>query len=171
MLVCAVDFYHFIPLSLTWTLSWFHMVSTKQNLLASFSCTVFIWSGWNLMSWWSNSSWKSWEYFWVRCVQTKEIIAVLLTASKNLNDGMHSEVYESVWSKLGMIIDTVALYILILLWLALTLIQGHRSARKQKLLPQLSHKVFNQFESLWMYYWDLFVWWTLYSFYLVHSIS
>ena len=41
-----------------------------------------------------------------------------------------------------MMIKTIVLYILIVY---LTLIQGHRSARKQTLLPQLSCKVFNQF--------------------------
>ena len=37
MLVCTVDFYHFIPLSLTLTLPVGHNVNEKQNLLASFS--------------------------------------------------------------------------------------------------------------------------------------
>ena len=36
--------------------------------------------------------------------------------------------------------DAVVLYILILFWLTLTLIQGHRSVRKQKLLRELSKK-------------------------------
>ena len=38
--------------------------------------------GWNLMLWWSNSSWTSWDYFWVRFSATWRIFAVLLTASK-----------------------------------------------------------------------------------------
>ena len=46
-----------------------------------------------------------------------------------------------VWFKLGMMIDTIVLYILILVYLILIFIQGHKSARKQKLLRQLSHKV------------------------------
>ena len=38
-----------------------------------------------------------------------------------------------------MIIDAIVLFMLILVLLGLTLIQGHRSVRKQKLLRQLSH--------------------------------
>ena len=45
-----------------------------------------------------------------------------------------------------MMIDTFVLYILILVDLTLTLIQGYRSARKQKLLCQISQKVLNQSE-------------------------
>ena len=60
-----------------------------------------------------------------------------------------------------MIIDTIVLY---------SLIQGHMGARKQKLLRQLSRKVFNWFEWSMAYHWDLLVWWTWHSFYLFHSI-
>ena len=42
-------------------------------------------------------------------------------------------------------IDTIVLYIFILNLLTVTLIQCHMSVRKQKLLCQLSHKVFNPF--------------------------
>ena len=42
MLTGAIDFYHFIPLSLTLTLSRGHSITAKQNLLASFSPTLFI---------------------------------------------------------------------------------------------------------------------------------
>ena len=41
---------------------------------------------------------------------------------------------------------TIALYIMILVKLTLTLIQGHRSAKNHKLLRQLPHKVFNPFK-------------------------
>ena len=54
--------------------------------------------------------------------------------------------------------------------LSLTLIQGHGSAWKQKLLHKLSHKVFSQFKWNVVYSWDLLVWWTSYSFYLIHSV-
>ena len=40
MLIGTIDFYHFILLSLTLILPGGHMVSIKQNLLASFSCTL-----------------------------------------------------------------------------------------------------------------------------------
>ena len=56
MFIGTIDFYHFIPLSLTLNLPWNHKVSMKQNLLASVSPTLFIWSGWNLVWWLSNSS-------------------------------------------------------------------------------------------------------------------
>ena len=69
-----------------------------------------------------------------------------------------------------MLLNTIVLNIWILVWLTLTLIQDHRSARKQKLLCQLFHKVFNWFEWNLVYYRDLLVWWTSYSFYLVHSV-
>ena len=43
MLTGAIDFYHFIPLSLTLTLARGHTVSTKQNLLKFFGffCIFF----------------------------------------------------------------------------------------------------------------------------------
>ena len=40
MLIGTMDFYHFIPLSLTLTLPGGHKVSTKQSLLASFFCML-----------------------------------------------------------------------------------------------------------------------------------
>ena len=81
---------------------------------------------------------------------------------------MHSDIHESIWVKLGIMIVAVELYILMLILLTLTFIQGHRSAKKQKPLHQLSHKVFSWFE--WNYG-DLFVWWTSYSFDLIQMIS
>ena len=69
-----------------------------------------------------------------------------------------------------MMIDTIELYILILVQLTFTLIQDHRSARKLKLQWQLSPKVFDRFGWNLIYCWDLLVWWTSYSFYLVHSV-
>ena len=59
---------------------------------------------------------------------------------------MHSGVYEWIWFKLGLMIDTNVLYILILALLTLTLVQGHMSVRKQKFMCQFSHKVFNRFQ-------------------------
>ena len=44
---------------------------------------------------------------------------------------MHSDFTEPIWLKLGMAIDTIELYILILACLTLTLNQGHRDAREQ----------------------------------------
>ena len=42
MLIGSTDFYHFIPLVVTLTLAGGLKVSAKQNLLASFSQTLFI---------------------------------------------------------------------------------------------------------------------------------
>ena len=50
----------FRQLSLTLTLPGGHKVSSDQNVLASFSGTLFSWSGWNLTLCWSKSSWTSW---------------------------------------------------------------------------------------------------------------
>ena len=115
MLIGTTDFYHCIPLSLTLILPGGHKVSAKQNLLASFSPTFFSLSGWNVLWWWSNSSRTAWENFWVGFVETREITAVLLTASQKFHFGMHSNVCKLFWFKLSMI-DTIVLYVLILVW-------------------------------------------------------
>ena len=79
MLIGAIDFYHFIQLSLTLTLPGGHKVSAKLSLRIGFffSHTLFIRSGRNLMWWWSNLSWIFWVYFWVRCSERRETTAVL----------------------------------------------------------------------------------------------
>ena len=59
------------------------------------------------------------------------------------NIGMHSHIYEPTWSRHFMMIDTIQLYILILMSLTLTFIQGHRDVRKYNLLLQLCHEVSN----------------------------
>ena len=66
-------------------------------------------------------------------------------------------------------IETTKLYIFTSVWITLTLIQGHRSARKQKRLCQLSHTVFSWFAWNVIYVWDL-VWWSSYSYYVIHSV-
>ena len=67
------------------------------------------------------------------------------TTTKNLNVGMHSDVYESIWFKLARMIYIIKFYVSVLVYVTLTLVQGHNDARKQKLLHKLSHKVFNLF--------------------------
>ena len=81
---------------------------------------------------------------------------VLWLLHKNINIGMHSDasiLFKFVWWKI--ILYSTFWYV----QLTLTLIQGHRGARKQKLQRQLSHKVFNWFEWNLVYCWDLVVWW------------
>ena len=51
---------------------------------------------------------------------------------------MDFDVHELIWFKFGMMIDTIELYMLMLVLLTLTIIEGHRSMRKQKLPRQLS---------------------------------
>ena len=52
--------------------------------------------------------------FWVGFSETRQISAVLLTASINFNIGMLSDVCGLIWFKHGMMIDTIVVYILIL---------------------------------------------------------
>ena len=84
MLTGTIDFWYLVPLSLTLTLLQGHKASTKQNLLASCSHTLFNWSGWNRIPCGSNSSWTFLYYFWMRFIETREITAGLLTVSKKL---------------------------------------------------------------------------------------
>ena len=50
----------------------------------------------------------------MRVNETREITDVLMTASRNFNGDMHSDVYESITLTLGLMGDTIELYILIL---------------------------------------------------------
>ena len=76
----ATILYHF-----RWPWPWRgHKVSVKQNLLALYSLSHFNSSGWNFMWCWSNSNWTSWYHVWVRFNETREIAAVLLTATNNV---------------------------------------------------------------------------------------
>ena len=58
---------------------------------------------------------------------------------------MHSDAYEPIWVKLGIVIDAAKVDILILIRVNLTLIQGRRDARKH----QLSHTVLNGLDGIW----------------------
>ena len=54
---------------------------------------------------------------------------------------MHSDIYELICFRLGLMIHGTELYIFILIFVTLTFIQDHRDARKQRLsicyLPKL----------------------------------
>ena len=114
LLIGTIDFYHFIPFSLTLTLPGGHKVSFIFS-------TLFIRSGWNLIWRWSNPNWTSWNYFREQFYWKKgKIAAVLQTVKKtlllarnrtSLND---PDISEWIWLNLAMIIDTIVLYILIL---------------------------------------------------------
>ena len=103
--------YHYTPLFLTLTLPGGHKASAKQIILASFSHILFNWSGLNLMWCWSNSSWTSWYYFWLRLSGTREITAASLTLS---NENIVCMPWNDYWLlrfKHGMKIDTSELNI------------------------------------------------------------
>ena len=59
-------------------------------------------------------------------------------------------------------IDTIVICILILVYMTMTLAQGHTITRNQSLLRQLHHEVLNRFEWILIYIWAVFVWWTSY---------
>ena len=113
MLIGNNDLYHFIPYSVTLMLAGDHKVGGKQNLLASFSCTLFNWSGWNLMWCWSNSSWAS-DFISEWCLLVKGNNCFFSDCVRK-NVGMHLDIYEPIWFKAGMmILSTTGLDILIL---------------------------------------------------------
>ena len=47
----------------------------------------------------------------MRMSETREITAVLLTASTNFHVGLHSDVYRLIQVKVGLMIDVIELYI------------------------------------------------------------
>ena len=140
-------------------LAWGSQISTKQNLLASFSHTLFSCSGLNLIWCWSSKIWTSWSYFWVRLNEWNKGNNCCFNnwRKENLNVGMHSGICNSIWFKHSLMIDDIQLYIVILALLTLTLIPGHRSAWKQIPLWQLSHKGLDWFGWNLVYCWDLLV--------------
>ena len=54
---------------------------------------------------------------------------------------MHSDICKLIGIKLGIMIDSTELYILVLSEETVTFTEGHRDTRKQTLLHQLSHKI------------------------------
>ena len=144
MFIGTIDFYHFIPLLLTLNLAGVHKISWKQNLLASFSRTlqlirmkfdlVLKQFKLNILIPLLSDSWfkKGNNHCFNDCWKISKV-------------GMHLDTCELIWYNCGIMIDSIQLYIVTLVLLSMTLIQGHRSGRKQKLLWQLSHKPFNQF--------------------------
>ena len=72
----------------------------------------------------------------VTFTETREMTADLLIESIK-TFGLLSDAHQSIWFKLGILIDTVKLYIVILVQVTMIFIQGQRSTRKQKLLDQL----------------------------------
>ena len=79
---------------------------------------------------------------------------------RNLSVGMHLDGCELIWFKLGIMIDATKLYILTLVYVALTLIQGHRNVRKQNFWASYLTKISVDLDGIWCTSWDLLVSWT-----------
>ena len=62
----------------------------------------------------------------------RKTTAVLLTASENVNIGMHPDVYELILFKLANMKNATVLHILMIYLSDLSSNQGHRDARKPK---------------------------------------
>ena len=112
ILLGTIDFYHLYHFHWPWPC--LPLAKSVQSKIYSFSRTLFIWSGLNLMWRWSNSYWTSWDCFRVRFIETRKITCVKQTASINFHVGVHLNVYVCIWFKLGMMIDTIVLYIFML---------------------------------------------------------
>ena len=113
-----------------WPWAWLGVtISGEQTQLASCSHTT------------------KWDEVWCyNAKQLKSILALLLSSSYIVQGNnccstdcmkkcwlfhdMHSVIYELIWFKLGMMVDTTEVYILILVWVTLTSIRGHRDVRK-----------------------------------------
>ena len=120
--------------------------------------------------WWKKGSsiLKSLFYLRVRFIESREILAVTQTFStkqtKNKKDN-HWHAFgidKLILFKLSTLIDASELYVLMLVWVTLTLIQGHRGTKQQKLLCQLFHNISGWFKWNLICYWDMLVWWTSY---------
>ena len=81
----------------------------------------------------------------LRLNETREITAVVLTVSKNFNIDMYLDIYESIWFKLAMMIDTVKLYIFDTSLTDHDLESRSQECKKENVLLQLRHKDFNCF--------------------------
>ena len=69
--------------------------------------------------------------------------------SKNFHVGMHSDVYKWIRFKLDLMIDTIVLYTLMLVFLILILIQGHKSVRKQNVCTNYLTKLSIDLNGIW----------------------
>ena len=107
--IATIDIYHLLPLSVTLILAGCHTVSTKQNLLASFSHAVLKRMGWNLIWRWSNSSWTPWNHFWISVFRSREITVFCWLHQTTLMLAHIWTFYDPIWFKLGMVIDDTKL--------------------------------------------------------------
>ena len=169
MLVGTIDFYHFMPLSLTFTLAEGCKVSSKPNLLAF----DFIFSHTLQLIWMKFGVVKQFKLNILRLLY-KEICgikrnrALLFYWLHQKNFDIHVDIYELICFKVHVMIDTTKHFDASLC--NLDFIQGHGCARKQKLLCLLFPKVLNGFG------WDLacclevLVWWISFLVYFIWPI-
>ena len=54
---------------------------------------------------------SSWDYFWVRLIETREILESFWLRQNNFDIGTHLDTYKPIGFKLGMMILTIVLYI------------------------------------------------------------
>ena len=119
MLMETIDCYHFIQLSVTLTLAGRHKVSTMQNLLASFSSTLFI-------------SGCGGEAVQVEDLNFNLEWDLFNQASKNFDVSMYLDIYKLILFKLGMMIDIIELWDLILVQNNLDLDSRSQICKKAK---------------------------------------
>ena len=65
----------------------------------------------------------------MRAMSSRIVPAVLRIALKIVDVGIFKNDYVPYWFKFGLVIDTTKLCILVLAFVTLTLIQGHKGAR------------------------------------------
>ena len=168
MLIHVIEFYHFMPFWVA--LAGESQDHHKERPVGFISSHTFQRIRMKFEMLLKQLSLASWYFFWLRFGGTKEMTAVLLAVSKDHKICMHLDVYKLIWFKHDMMIDTVELNISILVSVTSAFIQSSRDMRKQKLLFQLSLKVCYQFGWNLVCCWELLVWWTTYSFYVIWPI-
>ena len=114
----------------------------------------------------SNSNWKSWYWFWMSFMESRETTAVL-TVEKAFTlacSGMLKTWFVPTWHGDRYATD---LYILILVWVTLTLIRGHRGAESKNFCIIFLTKFSFDFAESLVYCWDF---WSSFSFSAVRLI-
>ena len=165
LLMDTIDFYPFILVSLTLTFG--SHVSAKQNLLASFSCTLalcsctlFSWSGWNFIWCWSNLCWTSQYCIWVRFDETRENTCCFTDCQKTLTLAC----IQTFMNQFGWNLWCDDRYYSALHF-DTSLLGPDLGSRSQE-----CETFFHQSEWNLVYCWDMLIWWTSYSFYFIHLI-
>ena len=97
---------------LTLTLPGVRKVSTQQNLLASFLAHLS--TDWDEISYGNEAFLVEHPDSTLRFNEMREITPVLLTAPTNFDVGMLSDIFELIWFKCDVIIDSIKLYTMII---------------------------------------------------------